>query len=133
MNWKLIFQLSLFGLAMAIGTVYFITSKTEPLWWLVIFIYCAYVIAKQGHEKYFLHGFLVSVINSLWIIIVHIALFDTFVTNHPDEFAMMNKMPFAEQPKIIMVVIGLSVGAITGLLLGLFSFIASKIVKKKVA
>jgi hypothetical protein len=133
MNWKLILQLSLFGLAMAIGTVYFITSKIELLCWLVIFIYCAYVIAKQCHEKYFLHGFVVSVLNSIWIIIVHIALFDTFINNHPEESAMMSNAPLADHPRLMMLLIGLFVGAITGLVLGLFSFIASKIVKKNFA
>jgi uncharacterized membrane protein len=33
MNWKLIFLLSLFGLAMAIATVFVIPSNIEPLFW----------------------------------------------------------------------------------------------------
>jgi hypothetical protein len=37
MNWRLIAQLSLFGLAMGIATVFFIPSTIEPLFWLVIF------------------------------------------------------------------------------------------------
>ena len=41
MNWKLIFLLSLFGLAMAVGTVFVITSQIEPWCWLLIFIVCA--------------------------------------------------------------------------------------------
>jgi hypothetical protein len=55
-NWKLIFQLSLFGLAMAIATVYWIPQNVEPFFWLVIFIICAYLIAKRCSDKYFLHG-----------------------------------------------------------------------------
>ncbi len=42
MNWKLILQLSLFGLAMAVGTVFVIPSNVEPLFWLAIFAVCAY-------------------------------------------------------------------------------------------
>jgi hypothetical protein len=34
MNWRLTFQLSLFGLAMGIGTVIIIPSNVEPLFWL---------------------------------------------------------------------------------------------------
>ena len=45
MNWKLIFQLSLFGLAMGIATVYLIPGRFEPLVWLVIFAISAYAIA----------------------------------------------------------------------------------------
>jgi hypothetical protein len=48
MNWKLIFQLSLFGLAMGIATVFVIPSNIEPAFWLVIFLICAYLIAKQS-------------------------------------------------------------------------------------
>jgi hypothetical protein len=133
MNWKLILQLSLFGLAMGIGTVYFIPSRTEPLWWLVIFIYCAYMIARQCNEKYFLHGFLVSVVNSVWITASHIILFNTYIGNHPQEASMMQDMPFADTPQMMMLIMGPAIGAVSGLLLGLFSFIASKIVKKEVA
>ena len=51
MNWKLIFGLSLFGLAMAFATVFVIPSNVEPLFWLAIFIVCAVVIAKRRRES----------------------------------------------------------------------------------
>ncbi len=51
MNWNLIFKLSLFGLAMGIATVYWIPSNIEPYFWLVIFIICAYAIAKNCQEN----------------------------------------------------------------------------------
>ncbi len=38
MNWKLILQLSMFGLAMSVATVYLIPSKIEPAFWLPIFL-----------------------------------------------------------------------------------------------
>jgi len=74
MNTKLIFQLSLFGLAMAIATVFWIPSNIEPIFWVVIFIICAYLIAKKSTGKYFLHGLLVSIVNSVWITAAHIIL-----------------------------------------------------------
>jgi hypothetical protein len=46
MDWKLILQLSLFGLAMAIATVFVIPPTVEPAFRLVIFLICAYAIAK---------------------------------------------------------------------------------------
>ena len=93
MNKKLIFQLSLFGLFMAFATVYFIPSNIEPLCWLVVFIICAYLIAKNCTEKYFLNGFCVSLANAVWITTVHVILFDKYITNHPQEAAMMANMP----------------------------------------
>jgi hypothetical protein len=63
MNWKIIFQLSLFGLIMAFGTISLIKQSMEWPFWLAIFIFCAYIIAKRCPDKYFLHGFLVSIFN----------------------------------------------------------------------
>ena len=48
MNWKLIIQLSLFGLATGVATVFVIPSTIEPLVWLVIFGICAYLIATRA-------------------------------------------------------------------------------------
>jgi len=130
MNWKLIFSLSLLGLVMAIATVYFIPSNIEPFFWLVIFIICAWIIAKRCSEKYFLHGLMVSLVNSVWITAAHIILFHTYITNHPQEATMMEKMPMPASPRITMALIGPVVGLVSGIILGLFSLIASKIVNK---
>ena len=51
MDWKLILQLSLFGLAMGLGTVFFIGPGIEPILWLVIFGLCAYIIARSSPRK----------------------------------------------------------------------------------
>ena len=131
MNKKLIFQLSLFGLAMAIATVYVIPSSIEPLFWLVIFVICSYIIAKQCTEKYFLHGLCVSLVNAVWITAAHIILFDTYIANHAQEAAMMAKMPMPDSPRLMMLMTGPVIGLVSGIVLGLFAFIASKIMKKK--
>ena len=131
MNWKLIFRLSLFGLAMAIATVYFIPSNIEPFFWLVIFIICAYLIAKNCSSRYFLHGLCVSLINAVWITAAHILLFDTYIANHAKEAAMMTKMPLPDSPRLMMLMTGPIVGLVSGLVLGVFAFIAAKILKKK--
>ena len=132
MNWKLIFGLSLFGLAMAFGTVYFIPSKFEPLFWLPIFSICAYIVAKNAPGKYFLHGFLVSMVNCVWITAVHIAFRQTYVANHPQMASIGTGMPSLEiHPRLAMAIMGPIFGAMFGIILGLFSFVASKVIKKK--
>jgi hypothetical protein len=127
MNWKLIFQLSLFGLAMAVATVYWIPSQPEWIFWVVIFIFCAYRISKIATGKFFLHGFLVSILNSFWITLIHIALFQTYMSHHPEEVSMMNQIPMPDKPRLMMLLMGPIIGAVSGLVLGLFSFIASKL------
>ncbi len=131
MKWNLIFNLSLFGLAMAFATVYFIPSNLEPFFWLVIFIICAWQIAKKCNSRYFLHGFMVSIFNSVWITAVHILLFNQYIANHASEADMMKKMPMPDSPRLMMLMTGPVIGVISGLILGLFAFVASKVVKKK--
>jgi hypothetical protein len=129
MNWKLIFTLSLFGLVMALATVSLIPSKIEPAFWLVIFLICAYFIAKRAPSKYFLHGFLVSIVNSVWITLAHIMNYDTYIANHAEEVKMSAEMHM-ETSRASMAMMGPLFGIVFGLILGLFSFIASKLVKK---
>ena len=131
MNKKLIFQLSLFGLAMSIATVFFIPSIIEPVFWLIIFIICGYLIAKKCSGNYFLHGFLVSLLNCVWITSAHIILFNTYLANHVQEAEMLKQMPMPDSPRLMMLITGPVIGIISGLVLGLFAFIASKIIKKK--
>ena len=130
MNWKIIFQLSLFGLIMAIATISLIPSKIEPAFWLVIFVFCAYVIAKVCPGKYFLHGFFVSLVNCVWIIAAHVLFSKTYVANHLE---MATAMPgsLAQHPRIGMLVTGPVIGIISGIVLGLFSYLASLVVKKQ--
>jgi len=99
MNIKLILQLSLFGLAMAIATVFWIPSNFEPFFWLIIFVICAYLIAMNCTGKYFLNGFLVSIVNCIWITAAHIFLFSAYISNHPDEAKMLKKMPLPHSPR----------------------------------
>jgi hypothetical protein len=130
-NRNLILGLSLFGLFMAIGTVFWISYNIEPLYWLAIFIYCAVVIARKCHSKFFLHGFLVSMMNSVWMTAAHIIFFETYIANHPQEVAMMEKFPLPYSMRISMLLTGPAFGAVSGVILGLFCIIASKTIKRK--
>jgi len=127
-NWKLDLVLSLFGLFMAIGTVFFIPFQIEPFFWLVIFILVAYLVAKYTLSGYFLNGITIGILNSFWIIAVHELFFDTYKSNHLEYF---KSMPAGGMdPKLAMLVFGLLIGVVSGLVIGLFCFIAAKIMKK---
>jgi hypothetical protein len=130
LDWKLILLLSLFGLAMGIATVFVIPSNVEPIFWLAIFLVCAYVIAKKAPGKFFLHGFCVSLVNCVWVTGAHIALLASYLPRHPNEAQMMAKMPMPDSPRLMMLMMGPVVGIVSGLVLGSFAFIAGKLVKK---
>jgi uncharacterized membrane protein YvlD (DUF360 family) len=133
MNWKIIFQLSVFGLIMAFGTVSLIPQNAEPAFWLVIFIFCAWVIAKTCPGKYFLHGFFTGLTNCVWITIVHVIYFQKYLENHKQMDTALSNLPpsFLTHPRLSLAVVGLSVGILSAIVLGLFSFVASKISRKK--
>ena len=128
MNWKLIFALSLFGLAMAVASLLGL-GMLEPLLWLVIFIIYAWLIATRAPGKYFLHGFLVSVVNSIWITAIHALFFSVYAKNNPQ---FVQSSPPGMNPRVLMLIMGPLVGAMFGVIAGLFAFIASKIFKKSV-
>ena len=131
MNWKLIFGLSMFGLAMAIATVYIIPSNVESILWPIILLICAWIISRNAPGKYFLHGFLVCLLNCVWITSTHIILQTTYIANHAQEAEQYKKMMPNMTITQGMLATGLVIGIGTGLVLGLLSFIASKIGKKK--
>ena len=89
MNWKLIFQLSLFGLFMGIATVFFIPSNIEPICWLAIFLFCAYMIARDTVSSRFLHGVCLGLANCVWITAAHVLLFSQYLSHHAQESAML--------------------------------------------
>lgn len=131
MNWRLIFQLSLFGLAMGLATVFFVPSTIEPFLWLVIFIISAYLIATRAGGSYFLHGLMVGIGNSIWITAVHVALFQAYADRHAQEIAMSASMGLRTHPRLMMALTGPIIGIISGIVIGLLSLLASRFVKRR--
>ena len=130
MNWKLILLLSPFGVAMAFATVFGLPRSIEMLLWLIIFVIYAILIVKNAEGKYFLHGFLVSVVNGVWIGIIHSAFFSTYIANNPGMMESYQKMPQFLSPQVMMLLVGPIVGAVTGVIAGVFSLIAANVMKK---
>jgi len=126
MNWKLILTLSMFGVAMAVASLFGV-GLFEFVLWLAIFVLYAVIIAKRAPGKYFLHGFLVSVVNSIWVTAIHATFFSTYVKNDPQ---MAQGTPPGMNPRIIMIVAGPIVGAVMGVVAGLFAVVASKTLKR---
>ena len=129
MNWKLIFQLSLFGLAMGLGTVFVIPPNIEPFFWLVGLAACAYVIAKRAGGRPFLHGFILGLANCVWVTGSHVLLFNRYVANHSAEMAQMAAMPLAHHPRLLMLIVGPVIGVVSGIVIGLFALVAARLVR----
>jgi hypothetical protein len=130
MNWKLVLQLSMFGLAMGILTMFVIPSNIEPLCWLAIFIACAWLIGKRAVPMPFAHGLMIGIVNSVWITSCHVLLFTQYVTNHASEMEMMKQMPMPDSPRMMMALMGPIIGVLSGIILGVFAVVASKLMNR---
>jgi hypothetical protein len=127
MNWKLILQLSLFALAMGIGTVFVIPSTIEPFFWLVILLVSAYFIATRAPDRPFGHGLALGIVNGIWVTASHVLLFSQYVARHPREAAMMQSMPLPTHPRVMQIIVGLCVGVISGVIIGVVSWVARRL------
>jgi hypothetical protein len=100
---------------------YSMTRKSRPA--------STFLIARVRSSLHFLHGLLVGVVNSVWITSVHIIFFNQYIANHAKEAAMMKSMPLPDSPRLMMALVGPVIGVVSGLVLGVFGFVAGKFVK----
>jgi hypothetical protein len=129
-NGKLILQLSLFGLAMGIATVFFIPSNVEPWAWLAIFLICAFAIARMAPGKPFLHGLLLGIVNSVWVTGAHVIMFDAYLAHHAKEAEMMRSATMPVSPRLMMACVGPIIGVVSGAVIGLLAMGASRLVRR---
>lgn len=123
MNWKLIFGLSLFGLVMGFGTVFVISPRVEPLCWLVIFIICAFVIARRVPQRAFLHGFLLGIVNSGWVTAAHVVFYNYYLATHAMESQMIAALQGTRiVASVPMILIGLAGGLVSGVVIGVVAY-----------
>jgi hypothetical protein len=129
-NWKLVFRLSLFGLAMGVATVYVIPSNIEPLFWLVVFGISAYLIAAKAPGSPFFHGLAVGLANCVWVTAAHALLFPAYEGSHPAEMAAMSVMPFNDHPRMLMAIVGPIIGVVSGIIIGLLALGAARLLRR---
>ena len=134
MNWKLIFSLTLFGVAMGIAPILgFVPPAFEWLFWLVIALFCAWWIAKKAAAKLFLHGFMVGLIDGLVAPIITAIFFSPYMANNPSYAEQAKQIPGGLDPRTFSLILAPVIGVVYGMVLGFFAWLAGKIFKKPVA
>jgi len=131
MNWKLIFLLSLFSIGMGFASVFGLTQQYEWLMWLVIGTICAWIFAKRVTDDYFLYGFYLGILDGVFNSVIQSLFFSTYLSNNPRMVEGLKDMPEAVPPAVIILIMGPIIGALSGVVFGLLTVIASKIVKKR--
>jgi hypothetical protein len=129
MNWKLILRLAIFGIAMGLGTVFFIPSTVEPIVWLIVFLLSAYAIAKYCVRLRFLNGLLVGLLDSLFKTTVHMIFFTSYVTRHSHEMAMIRQMTTAISPRQLIALSSPVWGLVFGTVIGLLAMLLGILVR----
>jgi hypothetical protein len=117
-NWQVIFQLSLLGLAMAIGTVFGIPTRVEPFFWLAVLIFSAWVIAARAPGRYFFHGLVLGLLNCVWVTAAHMIFAEHYLAGHPREAGMLTTMPMPHSPRLMMLMMGPVIGIASGCIIG---------------
>ncbi|TDW96124.1 hypothetical protein [Dinghuibacter silviterrae] len=133
MNWKLLFLLSLLGLAMGLATVSLIGQNVEPIFWLIVFLFCAWMIARNAPGRLFLHGVCLGLLNCVWVTAAHAIFFHTYWDNHPQMAQMSHNMPWPDHPRRGMIIFGPVIGLASGVVIGLLTLLVNLIVRKKPA
>ena len=126
MNWRLLLYLSLFGFVMAIATISFLPQTFEYIVWPFIFCFCAYTISKNCNDRLFVHGFMLSIINCIYIVAFHSAFFETYAAAHDAAIAA----PQGPSPRAMSAAFGVVAGIISGVVQGAFCIIAGKLRSK---
>lgn len=133
MDWKLVFLLSMFGLATAIGSVFVIPPSVEPPIWPAIFLIVAFLVARRAPGRYFLHGFFVGLANWFWVAAAHVVFFDAYAARHTQELAAMAALPMPSLPPWAAQVVhawrsrAIPIPGASGVIIGALCWVASRV------
>ncbi len=139
MRWGLVLSLSMFGLAMALGTIVVIPPRVaEPLW-VVIFLVTSFIVAKRADRLFFLHGFLVGLSNWAWVTAAHVAFHSAYVAHHAADIAARQAMAPPALPAPLagafafMQAYDVPIPGASGLIYGALSWLGSKVLRRGAA
>jgi hypothetical protein len=136
MRWGLVLSLSMFGLAMALGTVAVIPLRIGGPLWIAIFIVTSIIVARRAGGRYFLHGFLVGLMNWTWVTAAHVVFHSTYVAHHATDIAARQAFHLPAMPVLITAIVGpvftfaqtydTPIPGLSGIIYGTLSWIGSK-------
>ncbi|MBI2420112.1 MAG: hypothetical protein HYV28_19800 [Ignavibacteriales bacterium] len=121
MNFKLIMNLSLFGLLAGSLNVFALTAGNDWVIWVLFWILASMLLKKKVAEKFFLHAFITGALFTLLAYFVQILLFDLYVANNPVIQSTISSLEPEVHPKTYFISIGLLLALGNGLILGLIA------------
>jgi hypothetical protein len=65
----------------------------------------------------------------VWVTGAHVLLFEQYLARHAKEAAMMTSMPMPTHPRLMMTLMGPVIGLVSGIVLGIFAAVATRLVR----
>jgi hypothetical protein len=131
MDWRIIFPVGIPGIIMGVLSLFGFTQGIEFWLWLILAIVIAFWIAKKAPARLFLHGlaggFAAGIANSL----VQVLWLDVYRANNPSSMQDFNQLPGDMDVRVFVMIAGIVVGVIYGVLLGLFSWVAGLLLRRR--
>jgi hypothetical protein len=129
MNWRLILLLSLFGVAMGLGIVFFLPSNITTILWAIIIVLSGYAIAKRCVHLRFLNGLIAGLLDRLLDTTVHVTFFHAYAVRHADEIELIRQFMPTISPRRLMVLTSPVWGLIFGVAIGLVALLIGVFLK----
>lgn len=131
MNWKLILNCSPLAVLMGIASLFGFTRGIEWVLWLIIAIVVAFLVARRTPSHLLPTGLMIGLTMGIINAIIQTAFFSAYLESNPDAAEQFAQAPGGLDGRIIVMVSGPFIGLLYGLVLGLFCFIAGRIVQRE--
>ncbi|MFZ5433610.1 MAG: hypothetical protein ACOZB3_07545 [Calditrichota bacterium] len=130
MNWKLIFLLAGLGVIMGVGTLYGATRDMEPLLWLAIGVYCAFMLSRRAGHSFFTHGLLTGLFISVLHFAILLVFYASYEVNNPPSVELVREHGNIMVRRQLFLYAALVIIPAASLVMGLLSLGADRLLNK---
>ena len=125
MNWKLIFSLSSFGIAISFSQIF---GYGPLLVWPIVLVVSVCLITARATNRIPLHGFLVGAMIQIWVgAITAYLIFDL------SRIGLVEVTPYGIHPQIINAFYTVLAAAVTGILFSAIVWLATKPHRRRIS
>lgn len=125
--------LAMSGAIMGVASVLGLITGLETTLWLAVGIIAALIIAHSVRRRRFLHGFWSGMVGGGIAPLILVALWTSYLNNHPDLAVELLQAPPEFNPRIFMLAATPLIAAFSGVIEGGLAWAAGKLLGKKQA
>ena len=130
MNYKLIFNIALFGFVIGILNILGFSGDFEWLFWLIFLIGGSLLITKKGNEKLFLSASICGFLFAAFVYATEAIGVQQYIESNPDMRERLTSLPDGLQPGRYLISLGLIVSIINGFIMGCLALGFNKFFRK---